>query len=309
MEQSVMPAAALASTLFYFEQAPEAVKSEHKCLGYLHDVMTGSRTVIWAKPDCPAHVLLDKNTLYFSLREKLYVRSLLAPKEEPKLLADLPDRNVNLWLDEKTGKVRGAYFRPVEGAKRRKNKNGEYVFTYRGKTYSTYGSGSLGMAIATELEGGKWRNVEESPTDSEACDTLGLSVLKASQHDGRGTNVNHLINSPFNSVEAEEVVVKTLKAEGSEFRKVVLTHQKQLYFDHFDHGGRVGPPKTPIYFCDNPCRKLRKVDWIVDGGISMAVKGNLLLVSEGGDRPRVYDVTREEIVLTLPLASMAVWVQ
>jgi hypothetical protein len=235
---------------------------------------------------------------------------VLKEQEKPRFLAKLPAEDVNLWLDEKTGRVRSAYFLEVDGklVRKSKGKDDGAVLTFRGKRHKVVGGwGTPGMALSVELQDGQWSLLEQRATAHEACATAGLMILDSANVGKFQTGINDLWNRHVVVDEAEPEIGKMMPshADPSQVSKISLSGSKQLYFGHFDVCGMIGKAKTPIYFCDKPCRQPRKVDWSVAGGISLAVKANHLLVSEMGLRPRVYDVTTEKLLLSFPKASMS----
>ncbi len=89
-----------------------------------------------------------------------------------------------IWKDKTTGKIRFAFFDASPArvtTKEQKTDPQMRTVLYKGKNIGTaYALGSVGAAVAYELDGNQWRVVEVKATNAEACDTLGLSMLKMS---------------------------------------------------------------------------------------------------------------------------------
>lgn len=264
---------------------------------------------------CPKNMIIDKDTIYYSIEKNLCTRSLATANAPEKCLGSMPDPEMSLWIDPKTKHLKGIYLKRIDEGKYTFIKDadgyGTYVFDFEGQQFKESGLGHPFIAIAVELIDGKWRRFEIASTTSEDGESLGLATLSSyfesskgagfavDWHKSRtGTKFVYDINTPslLSLFKAQELL-----------GKADISNKKSIYFPtvfgHTIHA--VGP----LYFCDEPCQKPRKINEQLASQIGLNIKDKYLLVAEeySNNNPIVVDVVTEKTVLKLPGASSAVW--
>jgi hypothetical protein len=89
--------------------------------------------------------------------------------------------------------------------------------------------------------------------------------------------------------------------------KIAVDNTKSIYFPT-DFGGTMHA-FGPIYFCNEPCQKPRKISEKFGNQIALSIKGKYLLVAEEytNKNPMIFDLVTEKTVFKFPGASSAVW--
>ena len=188
----ILSQAAFGNSFFYgLNTFPEG--QGVKCEWKLFNPSTNSEKVLTKfSHGCPDFFFLDSGNgkFYYIEDQKLVAAdkrdfskketwALPAEAKPPEGGSLFPAR---LWRDKTSQKIRFAFFdsNPTRIKTAVKSKETRtYAVTYQGKSIGdTFAMGSMGAAVSYELDGVNWKLIEAQATNAEACDTVGLGVLK-----------------------------------------------------------------------------------------------------------------------------------
>lgn len=306
---------ASAASLFYVEseKGSNTDSTETTCNGYLLEVSSRQKNKVFATSGCPENIIIHKNLLYFTVKSRLFSKQIDRKENTETLLGTLPTENTKIWIDKETGNLRGAYVLPIESSLIKDAKGQHQSFDFENKTYKVTKTGIVGMAIGVEFKNGQWTRIEQKPTNDEIWDSQGgLDALDSNPEFGAGTNVTKVSIHSWEFLEknkkAEDNIKKVLKEPN--LRKMELNDKKTAYYTTWDHNEETRGPETPIYICDKPCKKLKKLKLKVKDKtpVSMTVKDNYLLIVGEEIGFRVYDLTSGKVALKIQNANLVTWV-
>jgi hypothetical protein len=217
------------------------------------------------------------------------------------------------WIDAKTKRIRFAFLKVI-GEKdivhhKKKNDDDRSVsFRYKGKIKKLeFTLGIPAMALSFDLVDGKWKLVEEKPTASEACDTLGLRALSDSPEDGVGKPLYmHSTQSPkteANVVNAD-ILKKIEKPEWGSPIVLQLKNNKLLITFEGSDGESAGGFGKEFYFCDVPCLKPRKMAEKEHETAHAAFGEDHFILSIPKNEYRIYSLKNEQLVMTKILRNI-----
>lgn len=296
--------------LFYLE--PSKGKCDARILNFPNKI---SQT-IFSTAACPNHIIIASDSIYFTMGNKIFLTSLKIPLKTHKIFADFPFGNdAKMWLDSKNKSIKAAYLKPVpEGNYEVRNDN--FIFSLAGKKYEVPAIGTPWIAFALELREKKWELLETAPSNWEAGDTLGFDALETfrrARMKGSGTSLGLILEDmtcrgDLKCDSLNKEIGMIFGKEKVEDASVLRTNTKNIYFGLYF--GDTLHPGPPVYLCDQPCKKPKKIDAPFPQQIGLAVKERFLLINEehSGNHPRVFDLVSGEQLVDLSSSQMAVWV-
>ena len=169
------------------------------------------------------------------------------------------------------------------------------------------------MAIAANYKKGLWARIEMAPTKSNAADTPGLSILNVyNQKKSLGLNLSDLLTTStcvggVLNCSSEDKSVKKLMKDQEEYGVIPTARGSRFVFAVVF--GDTPHAAAPLYYCQGNCQNPIKLKEVTEEQISLALKGDYLVVATEYDNmnPRIYDVKTGRLVVVIPHAKSAVW--
>lgn len=245
--------------------------------------------------------------------EKLILEDLLIEKEEWGFW----------WIDKKTNKFMRAYLEPVNESNQKEYdklvKKYNFKFTWLGILY---------ICHVDELqENGKWKTITKRPTNDEAGDTLGFSVIDE-YIDRKGKSYSSYLDEAtrFGRINLTDKFDE-LDGNGKNRIYSVFNIKKEdindfSYIEYLPLKNNIGiavkiefgdTPHyfVPIAFCNKNCKKVKLIDDLNTdfNQINISFRKDYLLVSKeySGTDPYIYSVKKTKLMRKIPGAISAIW--
>jgi len=319
----------LSATLFYF-QAEGPV-----CDWTIRTVAEGAGERVHSTASCPSHLVWEPaaRRAWYTLGHDLHERSWEGDGQ-PVLRAKLPFRTTPdtmawgsmLRVSAASGKIRVAFLEPVAD-KDVVKRAGETFFRRKGRLHADQGAANVGMpyfAVVWDLEaGGAWTEITAVPTNWEAGETLGLTVLSDAMTSKPGTypldeiSVNALRTREWDgarlavSATRRQDIARRLAAGDDGFGYLDWTAGTGIVFPIVY--GDTPHASSPIYCCRDSCATLEKLRGLPESAnhretFSFQFSGDALLVRpEAATGAWVYEACKPDPVLHLKRTSSAHW--
>jgi hypothetical protein len=262
-----------AATLFYFQVEGGT------CHWTVRSMPAGAPERVHSTPTCPVHLVWEPSarTAWYTLGHDLHSVSWKEHKAELRARLPFTSRLDHMaWVSRLrvsagTGKVRVAFLEPVAEADV-VTRGDRTFFRRKGELKPDEDAGFIGsprFAVAWDLQpNGQWTEVAAVPTNAEAGDTLGLSVLKSALDSRRGTYALDELEDALRERDWDRAEFTDVSARQDEFARVLLGADEGVgYIDLGKRSGIVfrltyGDDKhaaSPVYCCKDSCATMEKL--------------------------------------------------